>query len=188
MYLPVKLIATPVEEPCSVCTNRMPGLFGRSVTFDIFIGNGVETSDPICLEHLIRGQPIDVRVEQTDITKGRRTPDKRIRRRSQRQERKLAEDSGGRVQKGSGCLPWAKGDVRKRGVFRGESKFTTAQSFSLKRALLDKIRSECEGQEYPLLDIEFINKGTQRSEDRWVAVPYEVWVELNASKDSGPRE
>jgi hypothetical protein len=96
-------------------------------------------------------------------------------RRSQRQERQLALDTGGRTQRGSGSLPWAKGDVRKKGKFRAECKFTRNKSFSVTRAILDKIRSECDFNETPVLDITFVDEHG-RTEDHWVAVPYEVWL------------
>jgi hypothetical protein len=62
-----------------------------------------------------------------------------------RQERETAELIGGRVQKASGAMLSAKGDVRLKGVLRGEMKSTEKKSFILKRAVLDKIRSECVG-------------------------------------------
>lgn len=102
---------------------------------------------------------------------------KENRRRSRRQELELASATGGRQQKGSGCLPWAKGDVRKKGNFRAECKFTRHASFSITRAILDKIRSECDYNETPVLDITFA-EATGRTADRWVVVPYDVWLRL----------
>ena len=104
------------------------------------------------------------------------------RRRAMRQEATLAEDTGGRTQRGSGSLPWAKGDVRKKGEFRAECKFTRSKSFSVTRAILDKIRSECSFDETPVLDISFVS-GTGKTEDRWIAIPYEEWLRLR--KDGG---
>jgi hypothetical protein len=100
---------------------------------------------------------------------------KQNKRRSRRQEAKLANEAGGKTQKGSGCLPWAKGDVRKKGKFRAECKFTKKMSFSMSREILDKIRSECAFDETPVLDVTFID-ANGRTEDHWVAVPYEVWL------------
>jgi hypothetical protein len=88
------------------------------------------------------------------------------------QEAEMAAMVGGRKQAGSGSVLGCKGDVRKKGVFRIECKSTEAQSFSLKRELLDKIRSECAGTEEPAFDIKFLNKATLQEEDRWVAIPY----------------
>lgn len=100
---------------------------------------------------------------------------KQNKRRSRRQEAKLANETGGRPQKGSGNLPWAKGDVRKKDNFRAECKFTKKKSFSMSREILDKIRSECNFNETPVLDVTFIDDNG-RTEDHWVAVPYEVWL------------
>lgn len=101
---------------------------------------------------------------------------KKIKRLSRRQELGLAEDTDSRAQKGSGALPWAKGDVRKKGIFRAECKFTRAKSYTVTRETLEKIRSECDFGETPLLDIQFLDKHGA-SDDRWVMVPYDVWLE-----------
>ena len=110
----------------------------------------------------------------------RQFANKKIKRLSRRQEMGLAEDTGSRVQKGSGSLPWAKSDVRKRGVFRAECKFTRAKSYSVTRATLDKIRGECETGETPLLDLQFLDKFGAPA-DRWVMIPYDDW--LKSQKD-----
>ena len=101
---------------------------------------------------------------------------KKIKRLSRRQELGLATDTDSQAQKGSGALPWAKGDVRKRGAFRAECKFTRSKSYSVTRATLDKIRSECSVNETPLLDLQFLDKHGAVDE-RWVLIPYSVWLE-----------
>lgn len=104
---------------------------------------------------------------------------KATRRRSQRQERELAEDTGGRVQKGSGSLPWAKSDVTKVfGKFRAECKFTRARSFSLTKALINKLRGECDFHETPVFDISFVTP-EGRTDERWICMPYEAWLKQN---------
>jgi hypothetical protein len=50
-----------------------------------------------------------------------------------RQERETAELIGGNVQKASGAMLAAKGDVRLKGVLRGEMKSTEKKSFYLLR-------------------------------------------------------
>lgn len=97
------------------------------------------------------------------------------RRRSRRQESGLASDTGGTVQRGSGALPWARGDVRKTGEFRAECKFTRRKSFSVTREILDKIRSECSFDEIPVLDVSFVNP-EGRTDERYVVVPYDTWL------------
>ena len=52
---------------------------------------------------------------------------KRQKKISAKQERRMAEDLGGRVQPASGAMKHAKGDVRVMGVVRAEAKFTTAE-------------------------------------------------------------
>ena len=106
----------------------------------------------------------------------RRPSNKAIRRRSKRQELELATDTGGRVQKGSGSLPWLKGDVRHKGKFRAECKQTRARSFSVTRDTLNKIRSECNFDETPVLDVVFLGPGG-KTEERFVVIPYSVWVD-----------
>lgn len=100
---------------------------------------------------------------------------KKIKRLSRRQEMSLAGDTDSRTQKGSGALPWAKGDVRKRGIFRAECKFTRAKSYTVTRETLEKIRGECDTGETPLLDIQFLDSHGA-VDDRWVLVPYDVWL------------
>src|SRR6478735_4053434 len=100
---------------------------------------------------------------------------KNTRRLSRRQELKLANATDARQQKGSGALPWAKGDVRKKGKFRAECKFTRARSYILKIETLDKIRSECAFDETPVLDVTFHSKDG-RTDEHWVMIPYEDWL------------
>ena len=107
---------------------------------------------------------------------------KGMRRRSMKQELSLATDTGGVQQRGSGASKFYKGDVRKKGIFRAECKYTKAASFTLKRSELDKIRSECTYPEVPVFDIIFTDRNG-RAMDRWVAVPYEEWVKQHASSD-----
>ncbi len=106
---------------------------------------------------------------------------KNTKRLSKRQEMALAGDTDSLVQKGSGSLPWAKGDVRKRGRFRAECKFTRAKSYTLTIATLDKIRSECAMDETPVLDVTFLNKDG-RTDEHWIMIPYDVWLEQQKEK------
>ena len=114
----------------------------------------------------------------SDIQIMRKPSAKANKRRSKRQETELATDTGGRVQRGSGSLPWAKSDVTKVfGKFRAECKFTRARSFSITRTLIDKLRSECDFLEIPMFDIAFVNEHGA-TDDRWVAIPYHAWLKL----------
>lgn len=103
------------------------------------------------------------------------TPSRRMLKRARRTEKGIAEDVGGKQQKNSGALPWAKGDVRKKGELRIESKTTRSKQYTVTRRELDKIRGECGLGEKPAFVITFVNRGTLREEDKWVLIPYEDW-------------
>jgi hypothetical protein len=104
---------------------------------------------------------------------------------SKKQERRIAEDVGGRTQPGSGCSPRAKGDVRKLGELRIEAKYTKARSYSLHLDDLRKILSECGEGEIATLVVDFLDPQSGRTTDSWAVVPYEDWIEKvrNASSD-----
>jgi hypothetical protein len=104
---------------------------------------------------------------------------KKQRRRAMRQERELAEATGGRVQAGSGAVPGNKGDVRLRGKFRAECKYTKTKSYRVTRQDLDKITSEASFGEVPIFDITFVGSSGM-TEDRWVLLPHADWLRLTA--------
>lgn len=157
---------------CPNCSRDNEALFSICVTK----GTTVESTDGYCLGCLTQCEVPLIIMEQ-EATTGRPLSAKAIRRRSQRQERELAEATGARQQKASGSLPWAKGDVRLRGSFLAECKFTRAKSYSMKLQDLNKIRGECSSDEVPVLDVTFTDNNGRR-DDRWVAMPYEVWLKL----------
>jgi hypothetical protein len=94
---------------------------------------------------------------------------------SRKQEEGLAQSHGGERHYGSGNKPGYEGDVRVRGKYRIEAKFRTSKSYPVKRAELDKIRSECGLGEVPVFVIDFKNPETLRTEDSWVLVPRTEW-------------
>jgi hypothetical protein len=108
----------------------------------------------------------------------RTAPSKRDKKHSTKQDLRMAARTGGRLQPGSGNQDDAKGDVRVKGKYRIEDKFTRAASFSLTREILSKIRGECEHGEKPVLGIEFCNKNTLKVEDEWVVMQVEDWEEM----------
>lgn len=79
--------------------------------------------------------------------------------RSRLQEKRLAADIDGRVQKGSGAGPSLsqKGDARNVGEVRAEAKTTKAKSYSLKLADWRKVQSQAiqGGLEEPVMQIQF---------------------------------
>lgn len=122
---------------------------------------------------LEEGREETVVLEPPVLTGGRCPPTRAMKKLSLAQERRNAELIGGRTQPGSGSSNRAKGDVRKQGEYRGESKFTFAKSYSLEMAIMDKIASECGDGEKPMLFLDFKNKTTQKTTGKFV-VMYET--------------
>jgi hypothetical protein len=108
---------------------------------------------------------------------------KKIRRASIKQEREIMKGLGGRVQPGSGSKGGYKGDGRVYDQLRVEAKYTTAKSYRLNHSDLTKIRGECEGRERPALVLDFKEKGTLKTHDRWVVIPYADWEKYAAAND-----
>lgn len=104
---------------------------------------------------------------------------KKNKRASMSQEREIMEALGGRRQAGSGALGHLKGDGRVRDKYRVEIKYTRTKSYRLDRDELSKIRGECSGLEQPLFVIDFVDKETGGSEDRWVLVPFHQFQKLD---------
>lgn len=96
-----------------------------------------------------------------------------------RQEAQVAEDLGGRRQRGSGAVPWRKGDGRVKGKYLIENKLKLTKGIRITREELNKIRSECGPGEVPLFEVDFANRTTLQVEDRWVLVPYEHWKKVS---------
>lgn len=114
------------------------------------------------------------------------SPTRFMKKLAQKQERRNAEMLGARTQPGSGSSSRAKGDIRKLGEYRGESKFTFAESYSLTRAVLEKITSECGEGERPILFLDFKNKMNGRTHGSYVVLheaDFEDLVNNGASDD-----
>lgn len=109
-------------------------------------------------------------LDDPEVSQGRAPPNRRTKKLSIKQERRNAEMIGGRTQPGSGSSSRAKGDVRKIGEYRGESKFTFAQSYPLARATLEKILAECRDGEKPILFLDYKNKDTGRTHGSYVVL------------------
>jgi hypothetical protein len=91
----------------------------------------------------------------------------KIRRKSQRQEKRTAKDFGGRTVIGSGCIDGMKGDVR-TGVrttsfnekdFLIENKYTDADFYSLKLSTWKKVEKEAlkDNLRTPLMQIDVLD-------------------------------
>jgi hypothetical protein len=172
MPLHVKTIVEAVlGESCSVCTEE-------GTTYRTYFEAGEHSGygPNVCRECLLGGcvsrQSLDDPAPQRS---GAAPPTKSRRKSVQKQEREMAELIGGRTQKASGAMASAKGDVRLKGVLRGEMKSTVNASFSLKREYLTKIRSECTGRERPFLTVRFLNDRTLAPIEDWVLIPLEDW-------------
>ncbi len=174
MHLQIELFCEVSENtPCSVC-----GSFTTCLTFTVFAGTGVERQTPHCTACLQAGQSEIFRVEQAKLESGRLPPSKKDKKLAQVQERKIAEDIGGRTQPGSGNQSHAKGDVRKKGAFRIEAKWTKSSQFTITREILGKINGECSHGEKPMVQLDFLDRASSRPLESWVIIPYSDWLEL----------
>ena len=95
------------------------------------------------------------------------------------QEHRIADETGGKRVPGSGCSPYAKGDVKLK-AFLVECKKTEKASLSIKKSWLVKISREAVAiQREPALAIE-IQGGPQDAVcDRdWVMIPARLFKKL----------
>jgi len=83
---------------------------------------------------------------------------KSTRRQADVQEKRVAKDLGARPTIASGQTPVDKGDVRSDRV-RVECKYTDKKSYSLKAEDLRKIANAAQGEQIPLLYVEFREQG-----------------------------
>lgn len=98
-------------------------------------------------------------------------------RQSVRQERKAAEDLGGRRTPASGATPHIKGDVQARGL-KVECKTTSGLSYSLKRRELEKAQMEAltEGAMDWAMQVEFhLSPGFNR---RYAVIDWMTYLDL----------
>lgn len=171
----ISLITEPKDGlPCTVC-----GSAGPVAIIHIITPSGSGTSDPLCgLCFRSEENQIPVDIEEVEVeVAGKRKALKAQRKLSQRQELDIAEELGGRVQLASGALAGSKGDVRIKGAYRIEAKFTKAGSYSLKLEDLYKIMSECGAGEKPLFIIDFLDP-TGRTRDRFAVLHWEDLKEM----------
>lgn len=149
---------------------------------DIYHDGAVDRVGPVT------GEELTAVLEPPNVGKGG-PPTNRMKRISQKQERRNADLLGGRTQPGSGSGRRAKGDVRKHGEYRGESKFTFAQSYVLHRATLEKIASECRLGEKPIVFLDFKERDTGKSYGSYVILhenDFEELLKHAPSNDSRP--
>ena len=99
---------------------------------------------------------------------------RRVRALSRKQERTIMSDLGGRVMPASGSRPGYKGDGRVFDRIRVEMKESFSNTFKLTREILNKIRGECAGKEEPVVVVDFKDRRTGNTEDRWCILEYKV--------------
>lgn len=94
----------------------------------------------------------------------------KVKKKSQKQEKRVAKSLGGKVQKGSGSVPFHKGDIKTTELLV-EAKRTDKDSMSVKKEWFEKVTREAMAyNKIPALSIEFENTERYVSKD-WVAVP-----------------
>ena len=161
---------------CSGCNT-----WGPVVQFTVVTPEHTGDVDPICPICLFDTKGTFSQVPMRELVSGptpRRRALRKNKRISQRQESELAEELGARVQPNSGAMAGAKGDVRKKGQFLLEAKFTSADSYSLKLAELEKVAGECRGLEKPVLVIDYRESGTSTLKDRFAVFRFDDAKEL----------
>lgn len=151
--------------------------------------DGIATIRNVTSEDLMSGKELPVAfaaIGNPDFKFGDLGPSrKQVRAAVTKQERTVAESIGGRRQTGSGAVKHLKGDGRVEGKYRIENKMTTGLSLRVPLSDLTKIRSECVGAEQPIYEVEFKEKGTLRSADKWALVPWDELQRLiNAASDN----
>lgn len=166
MSLSIKIETEETDAPCEMCG-------ATAVVMLVTANGGTDYIGPLCLEHLAAPQTAVIAAPKYAPPKAGK-----IRHHSQKQERQIMTDLGGRTQPASGSKPGAKGDGRLYGKLRMEAKFTFAGSYSLKLRELQKIRSECDVTEEPVLVLDFKDRATGRELDRWALLPYPTLLEL----------
>ena len=103
-------------------------------------------------------------------------PPPSTRERSDRHEKKIARDYGGRQKSGSGASPYSKGDVvLPKANILVEAKTTDKASYRLEIETLAKISREAIGEgRDPAMEIEILG-GDSVCERRWIVLPSSVF-------------
>lgn len=106
-------------------------------------------------------------------------PSQSVKKKSQRQEKRLAKQLSGNVVPASGALPGFKGDVS-TGSFLIEAKRTDKQSISIQREWLTKISLEAsQAGKNPAVAVQIGKpQGCLAGDCEWIMVPVEVFKRL----------
>ncbi len=175
MHVPLKLVTEVVVGTCYSCLREKQSCF----RVNVFSKTGLAETPLTCLECVSGEVQHEIELEEPEVEiTSKRKGFKQNKRLSRKQEIDLAEDLGGKVQLNSGAVVGSKGDVRVKGEYRVEAKFTAANSYKLDLDELYKIASECEGLEKPLFVVDFLDKHTKKPKDRFAVLPYDQLKEL----------
>lgn len=151
------------------------GFLGTLTRLVAYCGPAIDASVAMCPTCLRGNHKFVLMTPESKIP---RAPSRRIRKLSQKQERGVMTELGGRTQPGSGSRPGHKGDGRIFDKYRIEMKLTMSRTFALTRDILNKIRGECSGKEEPVVVVDFKDKATGRTEDRWCVIQYKEFKRI----------
>jgi len=165
------------------CRYKGPAELGGEPQYEIIVRvprcmPGVGVVKNVDMSAFMQGQDYTGFVYEFGNTTPLAPSKQRVRRSVTKQEITTAESLGGRRQSGSGAKDGHKGDGRVVGKYRIENKMTTAASARVQLKDLQKIRAECQGLEVPVFEIEFREKQTLRTKDKWALVPWSEWEKL----------
>lgn len=170
------MITEPTDELCEGC-----GSAGNTFRIHLFTKEASTVSPVTCGFCCGQEKKFDVELREPEVKVNRGKALRRQKKVSQEQEIEIAEELGARVQKNSGAVSGAKGDVRKKGVARIEAKYTTMNSYGLHLEDLQKIEGECAHGEKPVFVIDYQEPRTYRLKGRYAVIPFEDLKEfLNA--------
>lgn len=147
-------------------------MHGTLTTVIVGCGGAIERAKPLC--PACQETEVQRVVLMTPESKIPSAVSRRVRELSKKQERTVMADLGGRVMPASGSKAGYKGDGRVYDRIRVEMKETSSLAFNLSREVLNKIRGECAGKEEPVVVIDFKNRKTGNTEDRWCVIEYKV--------------
>jgi hypothetical protein len=172
-------VEVSVERVVGTCSCGTHGALTSTV---VTCGSAVDRTKPSC--SACQETEVQRLVLMTPESKVPRAPSRRVRKLSAKQEREVMADLGGRTQPASGSKAGYKGDGRVYNRIRVEMKETFGLAFNLTRGILDKIRGECTGREEPVVVIDYKDRISGRTEDRWCVIEYKVLSRiLEATKE-----
>jgi hypothetical protein len=171
----VSLTANQATEHCSQC-----GGIELVISLSVFTDSQQDDLPTLCAKCLCKPEGIEMKLmlRAPAVEASKQKVLRQQKKRSKAQEKEIAEELGAWTQPGSGNKAYAKGDVRKKGKFLVEAKYTAADSYALHHADLEKIQAECTDLEKPVFVVEYVDKITLRTKDRYAVLPFGELKEL----------